>query len=75
MIAGQLRITPHVSDSHLFCYFVSAILFFITRLTALANTFVKMLITLVGGIALFRYCFPIFAVMIATGLVVSFVIM
>jgi len=44
-------------------------------LAALANTFVKMLITLAGGIALFKYCFPIFAVMIATGLVVSFVIM
>jgi len=44
-------------------------------LAALANTFVKMLITLIGGSALFRYCFPIFTVMIATGLVVSFVIM
>ncbi len=44
-------------------------------LAALANTFVKMLITLIGGTALFRYCFPIFTVMIATGLVVSFVIM
>jgi uncharacterized membrane protein (DUF4010 family) len=44
-------------------------------LAALANTFVKMLITLIGGTALFRYCFPIFAVMIATGLIVSFVVM
>jgi uncharacterized membrane protein (DUF4010 family) len=44
-------------------------------LAALANTFVKMLITLIGGTALFRYCFPIFTVMIATGLVVSFVLM
>ena len=44
-------------------------------LAALANTFVKMLITLIGGTSLFKYCFPIFAVMIATGLIVSFVVM
>jgi len=44
-------------------------------LAALANTCVKMLITLIGGMALFRYCFPIFGVMIATGLFVSFVLM
>lgn len=44
-------------------------------LAALANTFVKMMITLIGGTALFRYCFPIFAVMISVGLIVSFVIM
>ena len=44
-------------------------------LAALANTFVKMLITLIGGTALFRYCFPIFSVMITSGLIASFVIM
>jgi uncharacterized membrane protein (DUF4010 family) len=44
-------------------------------LAAFANTFVKMLITLIGGTALFRYCFPIFAVMISVGLFVSFVLM
>jgi len=44
-------------------------------LAALANTCVKMLITLIGGTALFRYCFPIFVLMIAAGLFVSFVIM
>ena len=44
-------------------------------LAALANTCVKMLITLIGGTALFRYCFPIFAVMISVGLLVSFVLM
>ncbi len=44
-------------------------------LAALSKTFVKMLITLIGGTALFRYCFPIFAVMITAGLFVSFVIM
>jgi uncharacterized membrane protein (DUF4010 family) len=44
-------------------------------LAALANTFVKMLITLIGGRALFRYCLPIFGVMIAVGVFVSFVVM
>jgi uncharacterized membrane protein (DUF4010 family) len=44
-------------------------------LAALANTFVKMLITLIGGRALFRYCMPIFAAMIAVGLFVSFIVM
>lgn len=44
-------------------------------LAALANTFVKLLITLIGGFKLFRYCFPIFTVMIAVGLLVSFVIL
>jgi uncharacterized membrane protein (DUF4010 family) len=44
-------------------------------LAALANTFVKLLITLIGGIRLFRYCLPIFTVMIAVGLLVSFVIL
>jgi len=44
-------------------------------LAALANTFVKMLITLIGGRALFRYCFPIFGVMIVVGVFVCFVVM
>jgi len=44
-------------------------------LAALANTFVKLLITLIGGFRLFRYCLPIFAVMIVVGLLVSFVIL
>jgi uncharacterized membrane protein (DUF4010 family) len=44
-------------------------------LAALANTFVKMLITLIGGFALFRYCLPVFSFMIAVGLLVSFVIL
>jgi uncharacterized membrane protein (DUF4010 family) len=44
-------------------------------LAALANTAVKLLITLIGGRALFRYCFPIFAVMIGSGLFAAFILM
>ncbi len=43
-------------------------------LAVLANTFVKMLITMIGGRSLFRYCCPIFGVMIAVGLLVSFAV-
>ncbi|MCP4717406.1 MAG: MgtC/SapB family protein [Deltaproteobacteria bacterium] len=41
-------------------------------LAALANTAVKMLVTLTGAPSLFRYSFPVFGLMIVTGLVVSF---
>ncbi|MFC1592149.1 MgtC/SapB family protein [Thermodesulfobacteriota bacterium] len=42
-------------------------------LAALSNTAVKMLITSTGAPSLFKYSFPIFGLMIATGLIVSFV--
>ena len=45
------------------------------RASALANTAAKMLITIIGGRALFSHCFLIFAAMILTGLFVAFVIM
>ncbi len=41
-------------------------------LAALSNTFVKMLITFTGAPGLIKYSFPIFSVMILTGLVVCF---
>ncbi len=41
-------------------------------LAALSNTFVKMLITFTGAPQLIRYTLPIFCIMIATGLLVSF---
>lgn len=44
-------------------------------LAALANTFVKMLITFTGAPKLIRFSLPIFSVMIITGLVVCFVLM
>ena len=43
-------------------------------LAALSNTFVKMLITFTGAPRLIKYAFPIFSVMIITGLVVCFVL-
>lgn len=43
-------------------------------LAALANTCTKLLITLIGGRALFRYCLPMFALMIVSGLFVAFVV-
>jgi uncharacterized membrane protein (DUF4010 family) len=43
-------------------------------LAALSNTFVKMLITFTGAPGLIKYAFPIFSVMIVTGLVVCFVL-
>lgn len=43
-------------------------------LAALANTFVKMLITFTGAPKLIRFSLPIFSVMIITGLVVCFVL-
>lgn len=43
-------------------------------LAALSNTFVKMLITFTGAPRLIKYAFPIFSVMIVTGLVVCFVL-
>jgi len=43
-------------------------------LAALSNTLVKMLITFTGAPKLIKYSFPIFSVMILTGLVVCFVL-
>lgn len=43
-------------------------------LAALANTAVKMFLTLTGAPSLFRYTLPLFGAMIATGLIVSFLV-
>ncbi len=43
-------------------------------LAAVANTAVKMFLTLTGAPSLFRYTLPLFGVMIATGLFVSFIV-